>query len=88
MDISPVKCHVLLSSLQAQRQSMSFAEAQSRQSRMLEEAQRQVSNFTLQIIVEVSTAQVQEQAERLRQAELKLREAEFMSKEKALESDR
>ena len=67
---------------------MSFAEAQSRQSRMLEDAQRQVNNFILQIIVEVSTAQVQEQAERLRQAELKLKEAEFMSKEKALESDR
>lgn len=55
---------------------------------MLEDAQRQVNNFILQIIVEVSTAQVQEQAERLRQAELKLKEAEFMSKEKALESDR
>ena len=32
--------------------------------------------------------QVQEQAERLRQSELKLKEAEFISKEKAMESDR
>ena len=30
--------------LQAQRQSMSFAEAQSRQSKLLEEAQKQVCN--------------------------------------------
>lgn len=45
VDISPVECHTLLTSLQAQRQSMSFAEAQSRQSRMLEEAQRQVGKY-------------------------------------------
>lgn len=72
---------------QAQRQSMSFAEAQSRQSRLLEEAQKQVSDVTIAIMVEL-VVQVQEQADKLREAELKLKEAEFMSKEKAMVSDR
>ena len=66
---------------------MSFAEAQSRQSRLLEEAQKQVSDIITSIIVEL-VVQVQEQADKLREAELKLKEAEFMSKEKAMVSDR
>ena len=78
-------CHVNL--LQAQRQSVSFAEAQSRQSRLLEDAQRQVSSCRDWIVTEL-VAQVQEQADKLRVAELKLKEAEFMSKEKAMQSDR
>ena len=66
---------------------MSFAEAQSRQSRLLEDAQRQVSSRRDWIVTEL-VAQVQEQADKLREAELKLKEAEFMSKEKAMQSDR
>ena len=65
---------------------MSFAEVQSTQARLLEEAQRQVSYDITDKVLHFSH-QVQEQAERLRMAELKLKEAEYMSREKEMASD-
>ena len=82
-----VNVYIYHIAIQAQRQSMSFAEVQSRQSRLLEDAQKQVSDITASVTIQL-VVQVQQQAEKLRQAELKLKEAEFMSKEKAMVSDR